>query len=165
MSKKKTQSKFREAYPDSWEPKKEGDTIEGTIYGIRTVETKFGVVPVIDLVTLDGEERSVMMGGASLGKIFLTNQIEEEGFIGLEYRGLSNSIEQGGNKLKRFAAYYYRPFEWKLQETKEGIEAVPRSDKEIMEARKHTQDDQYKALMSSSNNNHQQSEPGEQLPF
>lgn len=152
MPKKKQQSQFREAFPESWRPKKVGESIEGTVYAVRDIAIQDDVIPAIDIVTLEGEEKSILCGSASLKKIFFAHRVTEGGFLGIEYRGESDSVEKSGNKLKRYASYYYPEYTYDVVEQDGKLHVHQRSEQEILEAeqRKQAADSSYKKLIDNA---------------
>lgn len=120
--------KFRPPIPESWKPSAEGEILEGVILLVDSITVsrpdRMDVVPRLEIVSETGEVRSVLMGCASLRKIMETESPVEDGYIGLKYEGLSQTIEKQGNYMKQYGYFYYAPDTWDYNEEGEVIQVT-----------------------------------------
>lgn len=113
--------KWQRMIVDTWKPEKKGDTVEGEIFIMETIEIRDDIVPYIELITQEGEPIRVQSGAYALQKVFYNPVVREGGYLAIRFDGESTTIKKAQNFAKLFSLIYYEPGKWSYGETGEVI--------------------------------------------
>lgn len=114
-------SKWQRMIVDTWKPEKKGDTVEGEIFIMETIQIREDIVPYIELITQEGEPIRIQAGAYALQKAFYNPVVREGGYLAVRFDGESTTIKKAQNFAKLFSLIYYEPGKWSYGETGEVI--------------------------------------------
>lgn len=99
--------RFDTFYAEQWNPEKPGETIEGEIFSIGKDLIKADMVPYMELLMDNDEIVKVSCGNAILERLWDTGQLKDGYYIKIRYEGLSKTIKNAGNFMKRYGFLLY----------------------------------------------------------
>ena len=114
-------SKWQPMLVETWKPEKTGDTVEGEIFIMETIQIREDVVPYIELTTYNGEPVRVQAGAFALQKAFYNPVVREGGYLAIRFDGEAKTIKKAQNFAKLFSLIYYEPGKWQYGESGEVV--------------------------------------------